>query len=114
MNKKRYLTPDESSICEQVVITLLLYNGQDSADEIRWTEMTQSSVRLPIGTGLGIEDHDYPALRAPNVDRPPGLPGRTVQSVLRYERHNRATVTWSVDGPPIIVQGGPNASIYRN
>ena len=37
-----------------------------------------------------------------------------VQSVPRHERHNRATVTWSVDGPPIIVQGGPNASIYRN
>ena len=36
------------------MITLLLYNGQDSADEVGWTEMTQSSVRLPIGTGLGL------------------------------------------------------------
>jgi type I restriction-modification system DNA methylase subunit len=48
-----------------VLMALLLYNGQYSADEIRWTEMTQSPVRLPIGTGLGIEDHDYPAPRAP-------------------------------------------------
>jgi hypothetical protein len=33
------------------------------------------------------------------MDCPSGLPGRAVQSVPCCERHNRDTVTWSVDGP---------------
>ena len=66
-----------------IAITLLLYNGQDSTDEIRWTEMTQSSVRLSIGTDMGIEDHDYPALRATGVDR---LPGLSVRFLVQFDR----------------------------
>ena len=36
------------------VITLLVYNGQNSADEVKQIVMTQSSVCHPIGTGLGL------------------------------------------------------------
>jgi hypothetical protein len=38
----------------KLVITLLLYNGQRSADEVKQAEMTQPSVCHPIGTSLGI------------------------------------------------------------
>ena len=37
-----------------LVITLLVYNGQNSADEVKQIAMTQSSVCHPIGTGLGL------------------------------------------------------------
>lgn len=39
---------------QYLVITLLVYNGQNSADEVEQTEMTQSSVCCLIGTGLGL------------------------------------------------------------
>jgi hypothetical protein len=37
-----------------LVITLLVYNGQNSADEVKQIVMTQSPVCHPIGTGLGL------------------------------------------------------------
>ncbi len=51
---------------------LLAYNGQRSADEVKHIAMTNRLSVHPTGTCLGIEDLDYPALRAPDVDRPPG------------------------------------------
>jgi hypothetical protein len=38
----------------RLVIILLVYNGQNSADEVKQIAMTQSSVCHPIGTGLGL------------------------------------------------------------
>jgi len=58
--------------CFLLVITLLAYNGQGSADEVKHKAMTNRLSVDPTGTCLGIEDLDYPALRAPDVDRPPG------------------------------------------
>jgi hypothetical protein len=48
----RSLTPLPNVI--SLVMTLLVYNGQNSADEVKQTEMTQSSVFFLIGTGLGL------------------------------------------------------------
>ena len=63
-------------------LPLLLYNRQKEAEGVKQTVMSQLSVCLPHRPkGPGIEDPDCLALRAPSADRPPDLPGFTVQSV---------------------------------
>jgi hypothetical protein len=52
----------------------------DGVEQNRWIRHPHV---YPVGVRPGIKDPVYPALRAPAQDRPPGLLGSIVKSVLR-------------------------------
>jgi hypothetical protein len=85
-------------------LALLLYNGQKTTEGVEQSKRTSACLLTLSAARPGNEDLLRPASRTPCRDRPPGCVGFTVESVSRFQRHNRVAVADSPRALPVLAR----------